>query len=378
MHCIDKRIDEIVNTVVDFFNGRKIVCWGDCYDTQTIEKVLRECYDLSIYAIVDGDSSKWNNRKIFSPEILKNKAPEIYVIVPLAFHQSIMNALNEYGYSSSDYCYFCNCIVTREDDYFEDEHHNRIFGYYDGVHVFFAGYNGTIYLKENIKCNRIIIGSNSCINLDEGAHIEEIKAGDESDIYIGKDTYCKNISVPSYVKIDIGSDCYLDIDMMIAERTAIKIGNTCHIPTGRLYIHEGGEFICGNGLLAACGYTFGIFGQGKLSIGEDCMISWGVSIITHDGHAIFDRETKKRINAFHKGLKKYTVEIEDHVWIGAQAIILYGSHVGSGSIVGAGSFVKGDVPEGCEAVGRPAHVVRENIVWTKDNNADCFPDICEN
>jgi maltose O-acetyltransferase len=53
------------------------------------------------------------------------------------------------------------------------------------------------------------------------------------------------------------------------------------------------------------------------------------------------------------------VEIGSDVWVGGGAIILPGVHIGSQTVVGAGSVVTRDVPGGVFAAGNPCRVVRE-------------------
>jgi maltose O-acetyltransferase len=53
------------------------------------------------------------------------------------------------------------------------------------------------------------------------------------------------------------------------------------------------------------------------------------------------------------------VEIGDDVWVGGAAVICPGVRVGARSVVGAGSVVTRDVPEGVFAAGNPCRVIRE-------------------
>ena len=53
------------------------------------------------------------------------------------------------------------------------------------------------------------------------------------------------------------------------------------------------------------------------------------------------------------------VEIGSDVWVGGGAIILPGVRIGSRAVIGAGSVVTRDVPEGVLTVGNPCRVVRE-------------------
>lgn len=49
--------------------------------------------------------------------------------------------------------------------------------------------------------------------------------------------------------------------------------------------------------------------------------------------------------------------IGDCVWVGANVTILPGAQIGSGAIIGAGSVVRGQIPEGSIVIGNPATVV---------------------
>lgn len=52
------------------------------------------------------------------------------------------------------------------------------------------------------------------------------------------------------------------------------------------------------------------------------------------------------------------IVIEDRVWIGSNAVILPGVHIGYGSVIGAGSVVSRDIPKMVVAVGTPCRVLR--------------------
>ncbi len=53
------------------------------------------------------------------------------------------------------------------------------------------------------------------------------------------------------------------------------------------------------------------------------------------------------------------VDIGSDVWVGGGAIILPGVRIGSRTVIGAGSVVTRDVPEGVFAAGNPCRVIRE-------------------
>jgi maltose O-acetyltransferase len=53
------------------------------------------------------------------------------------------------------------------------------------------------------------------------------------------------------------------------------------------------------------------------------------------------------------------IKIGSDVWVGGGAIICPGVSIGSKSIIGAGSVVTRDIPDGVLAVGNPCRVIRE-------------------
>jgi acetyltransferase-like isoleucine patch superfamily enzyme len=55
---------------------------------------------------------------------------------------------------------------------------------------------------------------------------------------------------------------------------------------------------------------------------------------------------------------KGDIIIDDHVWLGVGAIVLSGVRIGSGAVIGAGSVVTKDIPDGAIAAGNPAVVLK--------------------
>ncbi len=53
------------------------------------------------------------------------------------------------------------------------------------------------------------------------------------------------------------------------------------------------------------------------------------------------------------------IRIDDDVWVGGGAIICPGVQIGSQSVIGAGSVVTKDIPEGVIAFGNPCRVIRK-------------------
>lgn len=75
-----------------------------------------------------------------------------------------------------------------------------------------------------------------------------------------------------------------------------------------------------------------IDGSGGLRIGEGCDISAGAAVYTHSTAARCISERERPIE------RRPTI-IGDHVYIGANAVVLMGSEIGHHSVVGAGAVV---------------------------------------
>ena len=79
----------------------------------------------------------------------------------------------------------------------------------------------------------------------------------------------------------------------------------------------------------------------RIVVREDCMFSTGIWVKTSDMHAIVDIETGDMVNADPSG---GTIEIERHVWLGQDALVVNPLTVGAGAIIGARSFLNRSVP----------------------------------
>ena len=94
--------------------------------------------------------------------------------------------------------------------------------------------------------------------------------------------------------------------------------------------------------------------DGMIFIGDNCMISQGVTIVTSN-HLI----AKNKLIAEQAWTsKKASIVIEDDVWIGANAVVLPDVTIHKGAVVAAGSIVTKDVPEYAIVCGNPARIMK--------------------
>lgn len=90
----------------------------------------------------------------------------------------------------------------------------------------------------------------------------------------------------------------------------------------------------------------------SIEIGQECGIGPNCYITDHDhGH-------DSSLPPLAQPLISKPTRIEDRVWLGANVKVLKGVSIGKDAVIGAGSVVTKDIPEGAIAVGVPARVIR--------------------
>lgn len=99
-------------------------------------------------------------------------------------------------------------------------------------------------------------------------------------------------------------------------------------------------------------YNCTIIDVAKVKIGNNCQFAPNVSIYTA-GHPI---HPVSRNSLYEYGI---SVTIGDNVWIGGNTVILPGVHIGSNTVIGAGSVVTKDIPDWVVAAGNPCRVVKQ-------------------
>lgn len=96
-----------------------------------------------------------------------------------------------------------------------------------------------------------------------------------------------------------------------------------------------------------------------LSIGDDSLFSNSIGIYTTDFHKIMNSDGIQ-INM------DESIQIGKKVWIGMKALILKGSKIPDGCVIGAGSLVAGEIKDKNSVVGgNPIRTLKYNVSWEK-------------
>lgn len=105
-----------------------------------------------------------------------------------------------------------------------------------------------------------------------------------------------------------------------------------------------------------------IYARSRIEIGENSCIGGNAKILDNDFHPI-EAETRNRLlndpNGGNSALvPAKPIKIGKDCFIGCNSIILKGTVLGDGCVVGAGAVVTGKFDDNCVIVGNPAKVIK--------------------
>lgn len=117
--------------------------------------------------------------------------------------------------------------------------------------------------------------------------------------------------------------------------------------------------------------------SGGVEIGEGVQISSLNAVLSHSSHVsirllgkhFITTPTPQRV-----GFIQSPVVIGAYTFVGSGAIILPGSKIGKGCVIGAGSVVRGEIPDHAVVIGNPARIVgtteKYDIEFIRDGGLD--------
>lgn len=123
----------------------------------------------------------------------------------------------------------------------------------------------------------------------------------------------------------------------------------------KISVGNGGKLLFGDNFHLNAESTIICYKQ--ITFGKNCLLSWDILIMDTDFHHIYDNEGNI-INS------PRPISIGDNVWIGCRNLVLKGSEIPSGSVVGANSTVTRKFTDGDSIYfGNPAKIIKRNIYW---------------
>lgn len=168
-----------------------------------------------------------------------------------------------------------------------------------------------------------------------------------------------------------GDDNYIEIGLnsILSDTTVFICGNNNKLTvrsgvecSGGAFRFEGSdcEILIGENTTVSSASFQAIESNRKIIVGNDCMFSMGIDVWTSDFHSIINCKNGKRIN------EPKDVIIGNHVWVGANALLLKGITLGNNCIIAAGSIVTKSVPENSIVAGCPAKIIKNDIDWKRE------------
>jgi acetyltransferase-like isoleucine patch superfamily enzyme len=171
---------------------------------------------------------------------------------------------------------------------------------------------------------------------------------------IGKDCFIERnvrLSVPRRIflgdHVMLGEGCLLDAN---TPQGRIELQDNVWLSQGSYVVSGRGEVVIGP--MSHIGHRCLMYGTRGIHIGRDVLLANDVQLICGN-HTFAHRDTPIRAQP----VAGAPIIIEDDVWLGASVIVLGGTTVGKGSVVGAGAIVTRSLPPYSIASGIPAQVV---------------------
>jgi len=88
-----------------------------------------------------------------------------------------------------------------------------------------------------------------------------------------------------------------------------------------------------------------------VELGNHVGVSGGTIFLTHDGSIWLIRDKRPEVQHLGK------ITVGDNTYIGQNCIILPGSRIGSGCVIGAGTVVRGKIPDNSLVIGNPCKIL---------------------
>ena len=116
-------------------------------------------------------------------------------------------------------------------------------------------------------------------------------------------------------------------------------------------------FFCDYGFNIEVGEDF--FANTNLVILDEARVTFGDNVFIAPNCAFYTAGHPLDVEQRNRGLEySLPISVGNNVWIGGNVCVLPGVTIGSNTVIGAGSVVVHDIPDGVLAAGNPCRVIR--------------------
>lgn len=110
---------------------------------------------------------------------------------------------------------------------------------------------------------------------------------------------------------------------------------------------------------------------GLITIGEGVSISKNVEFLTHDfsANTVFKGLELSNIKLLREQYEKdrllsvKPIKVGANTFIGLNVLLCPGSNIGDNCVIGAGTVVRGSIPDNSIAIGNPCRVIKKTSEW---------------
>lgn len=176
--------------------------------------------------------------------------------------------------------------------------------------------------------------------------IDHFRLGPNSTVSLGE----TQPELYSKIMVSCGANCVVDIKGIARATNQLFI-----------YMNDNATLRMGRGQIIQGSVGIELVEPSTVEIGDDCLWS-ETKVWTSDMHSIIDNATGLRIN------HADDIRIGSKVWIGWQSLILKGSVIEDGCIIGARSVITRSTKRAANSLvaGNPARVARRDVSWSLD------------
>lgn len=171
------------------------------------------------------------------------------------------------------------------------------------------------------------------------------------------------LSKPLFPNVEIGAGSRVDfLRARGARRGHLRIGVSSMVDAKLGFDRPEAQIMIGSRTFVG---RSALVAAQRITIGDDVLVSWDVTIVDHDSHALDFEGRRHDVEGWLAGRKDWShveiaaVTIADKVWIGFGAAILKGVTIGEGAVVAARSLVVKDVAPWTLVAGNPARPIRD-------------------